>query len=348
MKIYDYIIIGSGIAGSSVAYLLNKNAKSVALIDKLPIASGGSGAAGAFLSPLPGKVNPYNTLVNDALGFSLSFYESFIPEAFVKNGLLRVKNRHFDEDKFFSQAGIVEPKKVLEKLLLGIDFYIKDIKKLEKTDDFYVFDDICAKNIILAQGVLTPLLDLPYIKIEPIFGVKLDVISSTKPPYNIHKDISISTTKKDGTISIGATKQRHDTKNFSCETSCDLCQFASDDLQIDSLLKSADEMLKLEDLQIIKIYKGSRASIKSYFPVVGKLIDYKNSLEKHPSIAHGTKIPHELLSYHEDVFILNALGSRGFVLAPYVADILTKHLLKDEPIPKHISTHKLFYKKARA
>jgi len=77
-KIYDFLIIGAGSAGCSTAYFLRKSGKKVAIIDREGIAGGASGVAGAFLSPLPGKQNLYNTFVNDALNFSIDFYEKLI------------------------------------------------------------------------------------------------------------------------------------------------------------------------------------------------------------------------------------------------------------------------------
>lgn len=86
--VYDFIIIGAGVAGCNCAHALNKAGKKVAIIDKEGVAKGGSGAAGAFLSPLLGKVNSYNSLVNNALKFSIDFYEALVPQAIVKKGVL--------------------------------------------------------------------------------------------------------------------------------------------------------------------------------------------------------------------------------------------------------------------
>ena len=75
VKMYDYIIIGAGISGCSVAYELSKYSKNILLIDKLPnIASGASGAAGAFLSPLLGKPNNFKDLVTKSLRYSTKLY----------------------------------------------------------------------------------------------------------------------------------------------------------------------------------------------------------------------------------------------------------------------------------
>ena len=378
MKTYDYLIIGAGSAGCNIAYFLQQNGKKVAVVDREGIAGGASGAAGAFLSPLPGKKNLYNSFVNDALEFSINFYEKLIPEAVDKKGVLRVANDNFNQEKlqtnsinykyfntqelqrisknfrdidgyFYENAAVLEPLIICNKLLQNCDFYIKDIKELTFENDLYKVEDIKAKNIILAQGVSDSLAELPYMKISPIFGLRVDVKTTTDIPFNIHKSISVSTNKHNDTVSIGATQQRHDTQDMKCETTCDKCAFYinTDEAQIKTLLEQADELIKLEDLEVVKTYKGARATIKSYFPVIGKIIDYESSLKRHPSISKGTKIPEDSLEYYPNLHVINALGSRGFVLGPYLAKILSENILHDTPIPKELSTQKLFYKMAR-
>jgi len=378
MKIYDFLIIGAGSAGCNIAHYLQKSSKKVALIDKEGIAGGGSGAAGAFLSPLPGKENLYNSFVNNALEFSLKFYEEFAPEALNKRGVLRVANNNFDDEKlqtnslksrylstkelqdisqnfteidgyFYENAAILNPHEICKKLIEKCDFYKEDIKELVFEDGFYIFENLKAKNVILAQGVIRALVETPYIEISPIFGVKIDVKTTTKIPFNIHKSISISTNKNDSTVAIGATKERHDTAKMECLTSCEKCTFYvnSEQGQIETLLREANELIKLEDLEVVKIYRGARATIKSYFPVIGKVVNFDDSLKKHPSIKNGTKIPPNLLEYSPNLHIINALGSRGFVVAPYLAKILGENILNDTPILKELSSEKLFYKMAR-
>lgn len=379
MKTYDYIIIGAGSAGCSVAYFLQQEGKKVAVLDREGIAGGASGAAGAFLSPLAGKQNLYNTFVNTALNFSMDFYEKFIPEALDKKGVLRVPNENFKEEKlesnsikseyfsskklkdisnkfrdihgyFYENAAVLEPLKVCKKLIEMCDFYTIDVKELTLKEGFYEVEDIKAKDIILAQGVSNSLVELPYMKISPIFGLRVDVKTSTNVPFNIHKAISISTNKSDETLSIGATHERHDTSQTECLTTCDKCIYyvESEKAQINALLSQADELIELEDLEVLKTYKGARATIKSYFPVIGKAIDYESSLKKYPSIKNGTKIPPDSLIYHQNIHVINALGSRGFVFGPYLAKILSESIINRSEVPKELSTQKLFYKMARA
>ena len=101
MKKYDYIIIGSGIVGCSLAYFLKKYSNNILLIDKnSDVCFGASGAAGAFLSPLLGIDNSFKTLVTDALKFSTKFYEENFPQSFVKSGTIRIPKNKADEDKF--------------------------------------------------------------------------------------------------------------------------------------------------------------------------------------------------------------------------------------------------------
>ncbi len=137
---------------------------------------------------------------------------------------------------------------------------------------------------------------------------------------------------------------------MECLTTCDKCAFYvnSEEVQIKTLLNQADELIELENLEVVKVYKGARASIKSYFPVIGKIVDYEKSLQIYPSIKNGTKIPINSLLYYPNLYVINALGSRGFVFGPYLAKILSENIINDTQIPKELSTQKLFYKMARS
>lgn len=376
--IYDFLIIGAGSAGCNCAYALNKAGKKIAVADKEGVAKGASGAAGAFLSPLPGKVNAYNSLVNNSLLYSIAFYEELIPQAITKKGVLRVPNDNFDRiklqdstleheyidarglqnisDKFkdidgylYKDAAVINPSEVCNKLIEGCDFYTQEIQELVFKDDLYHVDDLITKNIILTQGVNPPIVNYPYVNITPVFGVKIDVKTSTKIPFNIHKSISISTNKQDGTISIGATKQNHFDEQSACTTTCDKCDLYSnnDEEDVRTLLEQADQLIDFQKPEAVEIHKGARATINSYFPVVGQIINYEASIKKHPSIKNGVKVPCDLLEYYPNIYTVNALGSRGFVFAPYLANILKENIIDGADIPDELSLEKHFYKMAR-
>jgi hypothetical protein len=100
-KEFDYVVVGAGIAGCSLAYFLSKYSQSVLLIDKNEdVAFGASGAAGAFLSPLLGKPNKFTDLITKALVFSTNFYKVNFPQLITNCGTCRIPKNQEDEDKF--------------------------------------------------------------------------------------------------------------------------------------------------------------------------------------------------------------------------------------------------------
>ena len=58
---YDYLIVGGGISACATAYFLKQKGALVCVVDERGIAGGGSGAAGAFVSPKIGKGSTLQT-----------------------------------------------------------------------------------------------------------------------------------------------------------------------------------------------------------------------------------------------------------------------------------------------
>ena len=81
---YDYLIVGGGISACATAYFLKQKGVLVCVVDERGIAGGGSGAAGAFVSPKLGKDNILKSLINEAYLFSNSFYTQNFPSFFRK------------------------------------------------------------------------------------------------------------------------------------------------------------------------------------------------------------------------------------------------------------------------
>ena len=124
-KSYDTIIVGAGIAGCCVAYALQQKGQKVLLLDRSGVAaSGGSGAAGAFISPKIGKGSSLQTFTNEAFHFAKDFYLKHFPKYFHQTGVIRIPKDMDDAEKF-STYEIFNDSKYLwvskEKLLtLGI------------------------------------------------------------------------------------------------------------------------------------------------------------------------------------------------------------------------------------
>ena len=99
--LYDVVVIGTGIAGCSVAYALQQKGQDVLLVDRSAApASGGSGAAGAFVSPKIGKGSPLQSLTNEAFEYAKEFYLEHFPEQFTQSGIVRMPKDAEDAQKF--------------------------------------------------------------------------------------------------------------------------------------------------------------------------------------------------------------------------------------------------------
>ena len=137
-KTYDSIIIGAGIAGASTAHALTQKGQKVLVFDKKGIASGGSGAAGAFVSPKIGKGSPLQTLTNEAFSFSkqaLFVYRKMklMPRSFQRTSLLMKTNTKTTKKNNFKNKEYVLSLKVLTSLTRGFVMQKRYVKIYSQT-----------------------------------------------------------------------------------------------------------------------------------------------------------------------------------------------------------------------
>ncbi len=345
--------MGAGIAGASTAFALKQKGLKVLVLEKEKRCSGDSNAAGAFLSPKISKPSPYKTYLNDAFNYSLTFYKAHFPDLLAQCGLLKLPLDEKDkkrlasyepymhmkwekrgEDYFFPEAGLIEPQALIAAML-------KDIQVLENYSykdityhDSWQIDNFRAKHLIIATGSDALPFDLPYIQRKKIAGYRYDVRyhDSHLLTHNIHRELSFSH-YHDEKIIIGATHIRGDV---------DLEEAAYQDSE--GLLKRAAEIQTLKELQILKSYIGHRSSTLDYFPILGKVIHHDKTLEAYPYIKKGSKVPPQKYHYFPNLYIHNALASRGFVFAPYNAMLLADLILEGKEIDERLSPVRLFRK----
>ncbi len=346
---YDFLVIGAGIAGSSTAYFLKEAGYKVLVVEKNSICSGGSFGAGAFLSPKLSKPSRYKDYLNEALRFSLDFYAKNFPSLLKKVALHKYPIDEKDYKKLQSYeefidfeyekkngfykldfAGFIDPQKLCQALLKDID--VLENREVTKEN----LHDFCAKNIIIAYPNQA-LFKAKYLKTKDIGGYRYDVRFSgcEDKGFNSHKDCSISCFHNNK-IAIGATYIK-DTQNLE------------DDAKTDkyNLLQKAQNFFKMQELEVLQQYTGVRNMSFDFFPIVGKLIDEKATLSKYPYIKNGSKVPSSKYIYHENVYIHTALGSRGFVYAPYNSMLLVDMIVKNKEIENYLSPERSFLKYSR-
>ncbi len=367
---YDFAVIGAGINGTFMAHFLTKAGKRVLLMDRFGIASGGSGAAGAFLAPKVGKGGDLKMIVNEAYRFCIDYYTANFPHLLTQKGLLHLPKDHQDalenfpvfkerseipfepfdnelvellqdpvlakEGIYFPDSGLIEPDRLCEALAESADFVCEALTKLDYKEDHYRINEaFSAKEVVLATGAFESALELPYMQLRPIWGERIEVLSSTQTLCNYHQNLSISATKPDGRIVIGATHKQH---SFYEPLEAH---------NAEALLDKAKSLAVLEDTQIVDHRGGVRSGSYDYLPILGRVVDHEKSLDKFPDLQKGAKVNPKEFCYYPNISIINGVGGRGFVLAPYLAKMLTRMLVEGEPVDSRLEQHRLFTRWAK-
>jgi len=362
---YDIIVVGAGIAGACSAFFLKQKGLSVLVIDRAGIAStGGSSAAGAFVSPKIGKGSPLQQLTNEAFAFAKDFYTKQFPKYFTQTGIIRIPKDSQDSKKFveyekfnsakrewinktklnrygirqehssflFREAGVCDAPNMCSDILKDIDYKQYLVDKVVYKDGYWHIDNIRAKKLVLATGYENSLFDMRYMGVKGTWGSRGDYESNLDLKVSIHKKISISA-NIDGIIKIGAT-------HIKAKEPCILC----DGQPLKDLEELASTMVDTTDFKLKETFCGMRAGSKDYFPLVGGVIDVKYMLEKYPKILKGAKPPIKKI---DNLYICNGVGGRGFVFAPLMGKILSDYIVEDKEIDSRVNPDRLFLKWCR-
>jgi tRNA 5-methylaminomethyl-2-thiouridine biosynthesis bifunctional protein len=363
---YDIIIVGAGINGCTSAYFLHQAGLRVALVDKEGIARGGSGAAGAFISPKISKEGELKEVMRDAHLQSLTFYATYFPQHTLLKPLLHIAKDELDDKTieefrvvtklatrtpeesindvlseeakirkslYFDEGAVVDAVGVCHALAEGIDFYVFDVNDMQYENEMWTIGHLRGKHVVLAIGAYPKLVDMPYLTLRGIWGHRIDIETSTDVPCILHHLVSISPTNN-GTIAIGATHNVH----FS--------PFGEQKYDIEAgrveLLQKASKTLKLNNIKIIKDYTGLRSGSNDYMPLLGGLVDASSTIALYPHLQHGQVVDSSQYCYYPSVTMINGSGGYGFVLAPYLAQKLKEYLVDATPIPPTLQPSRFF------
>ncbi len=364
---YDVIVIGAGIAGCSSAYFLQEKGLKVLVLDRDGIAkSGGSSAAGAFVSPKIGKGSNLQSLTNEAFEFAKEFYLKNFPQYFTQTGVIRIPKdekdaelfmeyekydqsslkwlskqelekigiREAQESFFFNEAGVCDAPKICEALLEEIEYKQYDVKSLNYEESFWYVGDYRASKLILATGYENKFFDMRYMGVKGTWGTRGDYESSLALNVSMHKNISVSA-NINGIVKIGATHEKEVQSCIRCGTE-----------PLQGLFTVASEMVDTSDFKLKETFCGMRAGSKDYFPLIGEVIDVNEMLAKNPKLVRGAKLQSKP-KYMDNLYVCNGLGGRGFVFAPLMGKMLAEKIVDGKEIDKRVNPDRLFLKWCR-
>ena len=337
MKEVDYIIVGCGLAGIAFCEQLIEHNKSFVVFDDSSQQS--SLVATGLYNPVILKRFTEVWKAKEQLGLVTSFYEQLeekfqvqldykIP-IFRRFASVEEQNDWFTASDKPSLVGYLSTQliknmnpsvlapygfgKVLQtgrvdtdnlilhykKYLIESNLYSKDsfdYSTLNIKDNDLEYKDITARNIVFAEGF--GMLKNPYFKELPLNVAKGEIITIKAPglkiDYVLKSSIFVVPLGSD-LYSVGATYNWEDKTNAIT-------------------IRAKGELInKLKDLitcdfEVVHQVAGIRPTVKDRRPLVGL----------HP--------------VHKNLAILNGLGTRGVMLAPYVAKALFNHIENGKPL----------------
>jgi tRNA 5-methylaminomethyl-2-thiouridine biosynthesis bifunctional protein len=184
----------------------------------------------------------------------------------------------------------------------------------------------------LAPGYQNDLFDMRYMGIKGLWGSRGDYRTVAQRDVSLHKSLSVSSTRH-GIVKVGATHVKH-------PNPCMVC----DGQPLSGLFAGASELVDTSDWVLQETFCGMRSGSRDFFPVVGEVVDVPYMLAHYPTIVRGAKPP---LRYLEGVYVLNGLGGRGFVFAPFMAHYLAEKITSNISISSSVHPNRLFWKWVR-
>jgi len=370
--LYDLAIIGAGINGSSVAHEFSQKDKRVIIFDKDGIASGGSGAAGAFIAPKFSKSGELKELLHDAFVYSMNFYEKNFSNFFTKSQLLHIAKdaqaseilKHYKEhtdlelkepskeflttlsthankyEHICIDAGVINAQEICKVMCKSARYVNQEVESLVYDDGIWIINEIyTAKNVVLATGAYEAVIKEPYIQLRGVWGHRIDIKTSTRNPYSIHQNVSISPSN-DGELAIGATHNVH----YHPQTS-------KEDYDLEEgrkeLLQKAGMTIDLKDVEIIRDFTGLRSGSFDYMPLLGKLVLSNETVASCGKKLRVKNPDYDDFSYYPNLYMINGNGGYGFVLAPYLAKMLSSYILDEKKISKRFVPARFFARWAK-
>ena len=349
-KVYDYVVVGAGLAGISFTETLLQNNKSVFVFCEED--SGSSVvAAGLFNSVILKRF----TLVKDAQN-QIDLLKNFYPliekridkkiyfelptlrklsSIEEQNNFITVSDRPLFQSFLSSEIVFRKYKSVespfgfgqmkqtgyvdCELLITSYRKYLEDNGMLQKEtfdysllkeeEDFLMYKGLKAKKIVFCEGF--GMNTNPYFSDFPLDGVKGELLLIKAK--NLDLDIILKANLfilpvGNDLYRVGATYDWEDKTNIPTEKAKK------------ELLSELKEIITC-DFEVIEHLAGIRPTVKDRKPLVGRHHSYIN------------------------IYLLNGLGTRGVMLAPYLSQKLFNFIEFDIPLDSDINIERVYRKR---
>lgn len=345
----DYLIIGSGLAGISFAETCLLNRKTIMVINNT--SQNSTSIAGGLYNPVVLKRFTKIWEAEAQLNISIPFYknlENKLNEKFLfEIPLLRKLNSIEEQNNWFTASdkptlsnylntnletfqnefiannykfgkvnhtGFLDTKKLKKtysEYLISKNKYTEstfDYFQLHIEEDFIQYKNIKAKQIVFAEGF--GLHSNPYFNNLPLDGTKGELfIIKAK---NLHLDKIINSSIwilpiGNDLYKVGATYNWADKTTNQTEEGKN------------ELLSNLNELISCE-FEIIEHLAGIRPTVKDRRPLLGRHHEHKN------------------------LYVLNGMGTRGVLFAPYLSDKLFQYIENNIELENEISINRIYKK----
>lgn len=342
----DFLIIGQGLAGSAMGYLLQKEGYRVLLFDT-PDQNQSSRIAAGLYNPVTGRkmvktwmgevifpqIEPFYRELEGQTGKrflnSEKIYRPFLsieeqnewmghssdPEIqrFVEAIFTESQYKEL-KDPFggvlLRMAGWLNINKLLEGMaaFFGDNLVLESFDEnfLEKTVSGWNYQDIQAKNLIYCNGLGA--LRSRFFSFLPFAPVKGEILEVQQEffPDYIVNRGVFRVPLENGAFRVGSTYTWHD-----------LDQGPTDSAKKE-LLEKLNELVKVEVSEVISHKYGIRPATKDRKPFLGK----------HPT--------------DQSVYIFNGFGAKGVSLVPYFSLMMRDFILHSKPLLKEVDISRYF------
>lgn len=234
-------------------------------------------------------------------------------EPYLSTQLVKNSNDAIDAPFGFGEvlhAGRLDTNMLIEayKNFLNQNSCLEEIKfeyqKLQIEANLVTYKNIKAKHIVFAEGFGVK--KNPYFNHIPLNGTKGEVLIIKAPKLNIDYGIKSSVfiiPLENNLYAIGATYNWTDKTNQPTKEGKE------------ELISKLKTFLKCE-FEVVQHLAGIRPTVKDRRPLVGK----------HPE--------------HQNLYVLNGLGTRGVMIAPYVSEKLYQFIENNEPLDSEIDVNR--------